>query len=503
MAEKRTLEEILAENPQVGPLGATQPRSIDEILAEGEQRRANIDAGLTPAGLTQEEQAGGKQFFGNTLPRLVASGGAAMAVPASAGPILLPSLAAGAGDLAMQTILRIGGGPQIKPGESAEVIGGSFLTGGVLMGIIRAGGIIGGIPKEFQRRAGTSLNPFSKGEGFRLTIKSPPQEAELDLGRRIMDATRKVNDKLTAGREKKMALIRVADAQGVRIPLGRIIRTLRDELIPNAVESSAKLFNKKIIKFANDLEKIGFKTPSQMDTFINKELSEKIFSKTSGQILENRIAQAFMRARRVARDSLIDDVSPDIANLNAEIWEEMNLKEAGASLFGEGRFTPKGIFIPEKIGKEFAIENQIRSIFMAGNEAKQQYLKRIGELAGVDLHGEALRLSTKRSFNVDDRMAAGTLNRVFVLSGRPQIFKAVAKAFAPFQRLGAPAGAALEVTTDIPGGPPTRGAGKVLKFGTTVIIRPIKGRLRRQTQEEQDVDAVGELLLNLPVKKSK
>ncbi|KKK85492.1 hypothetical protein LCGC14_2772750, partial [marine sediment metagenome] len=363
MAEKRTLEEILAENPQVGPLGATQPRSIDEILAEGEQRRANIDAGLTPAGLTQEEQAGGKQFFGNTLPRLVASGGAAMAVPASAGPILLPSLAAGAGDLAMQTILRIGGGPQIKPGESAEVIGGSFLTGGVLMGIIRAGGIIGGIPKEFQRRAGTSLNPFSKGEGFRLTIKSPPQEAELDLGRRIMDATRKVNDKLTAGREKKMALIRVADAQGVRIPLGRIIRTLRDELIPNAVESSAKLFNKKIIKFANDLEKIGFKTPSQMDTFINKELSEKIFSKTSGQILENRIAQAFMRARRVARDSLIDDVSPDIANLNAEIWEEMNLKEAGASLFGEGRFTPKGIFIPEKIGKEFAIENQIRSIF--------------------------------------------------------------------------------------------------------------------------------------------
>ncbi|KKK92231.1 hypothetical protein LCGC14_2705010, partial [marine sediment metagenome] len=28
-----------------------------------------------------------------------------------------------------------------------------------------------------------SLNPISKGEGFRLTIKSPPQEAELDLGR--------------------------------------------------------------------------------------------------------------------------------------------------------------------------------------------------------------------------------------------------------------------------------------------------------------------------------
>ena len=96
----------------------SQAQSVEDLLGtEMAQRAENVRLGLTPGGLTGEEQASGREFFTSTLPR---AGVATLGGLAGGGPITSAAGSALA-DLLFQGIREFSGGRETKPIESLGV----------------------------------------------------------------------------------------------------------------------------------------------------------------------------------------------------------------------------------------------------------------------------------------------------------------------------------------------------------------------------------------------
>jgi hypothetical protein len=411
----------------------------NQALAE-----ARLPGGGPP--VTPEEQAEGKEFFTRTLPRAAAVTAGGLA----AGPGLIAGAAGAAGgDILYQAGRKLITGEPIEPAESARVGGEALLGGGIMKGIVRSAGAVGGVAREFIDYAGRTLRPFKKGEGFRLTFGRPAQEAELELGRKIQGAVEAMSKQVSEGRIAKEALIKRATAGGARVDVKPVVDKLREFVIPNATEASAVNFNKRLVTFADRLERRvrmsgpsrtqfqptgaprGTLSPEEFDVLMTRELSPAAFTGTGKPSL-NRFSSAIRAARNTAKETL-ETAIPEVRAANQAAFAELTIREQADAVFGPGKLS---------------LESRLRNLFKPGHEAEQQLLDKIGKQADIPLLEDAKKLATKRAFTRDDRVTAGVLNRVFLLTGTPQIARGIAKVGAPLQPFIGPltggAGAALE-----------------------------------------------------------
>src|SRR6185503_16963931 len=115
----------------------------EDFLEPGEfqSRQENIAKGLTPGGLTPQQQAEGRQFYTETLPRTAVATGASIAsAPFTGGMSLLPAVATeggfvAGGDVAYQALRKLFDPTRdINLRESAEMGASAGIGSGMTRG---------------------------------------------------------------------------------------------------------------------------------------------------------------------------------------------------------------------------------------------------------------------------------------------------------------------------------------------------------------------------------
>lgn len=397
-----------------------------------DQNRALTEARLPGGGqpVTPQEQAEGKEFFTRTVPRTALAVGAGLAAtPFTAGMSMLPAagiqgLATGLGDLAGQKLsVMMGGQEKVEPRESYR-IAKRATAGGIGIGLIaRAGGEFVGIARDLIRRAGGKV----PGAGFGLTTAAPAREAEHQLGQKVQDALKNIENSVTSGRQAKQAILADADAAGVKVPVQGIVNTLLSKVIPKASERSARQFNSAITDFATRLAQRGDMTPQEFDRFVIDELDSKIFKAGGAGPRDTRIAEALGVVRDNARETLITTLEraghSGVREANDAAEMALRFRESADQVFGPGKLS---------------LENRLRNLFQPGHTAEQELLKQIGDEAGIDLLDEARKLATRRAFTSDPRISSGQTMGVLRQVLFAPIARFAARLTAPLQPIVGP-----------------------------------------------------------------
>lgn len=411
----------------------------------------NVPRATSPP-VTPQEQAEGKQFFTETLPRSVATGGAALLAAPFTGGMSVPLAmateggAVGGADLLFQGAKHlVEPSYEIRPKESLRAgIGQAAATGAVRTGF-EVLSRFAGVAPQFTRyfRDPRRLARFNR------TMMEPAKGAEFDLGEKIKQAVDEYSAKAIPERAKKVALMKQAEKQGIKIGGQNIIDAIEDAKLETPKTAVGKSLNDALAKLqdsfvkqtkiaanpyagqqpgmptagtpARVIRKVQDLTPSEVDEFLTKELDNRIY-KASGEPKDAALAEALANVRPKIKEALLSRLPPEARELTDKIFEELSKREVAQKAIK-----------PELD----SLETSVRNLFKPGNEGERRAIKYVGDKLGIDLEGAAFKLAQQRSFSPDQRSAAKGLDAILELI-RGGVARPLAKVAAPLQSAFAP-----------------------------------------------------------------
>jgi hypothetical protein len=354
----------------------------------------------------------------------------------------------GLGDVAGQAANQALEGQPIRPDlvRAGKTGVGGAAVGSALRGMVQLGGALGHVPEAAIQGA---AEPVKVG---RVTLPLPNLKRigragphtvgqikagaspEADLVRRAAEASRKLESTITKQRLEKVAIIKQADAAGVRIPVSPIQDALREHIVndPGAVTREARTLNARIQDTIDSLGKVSSQTggtlsPGQVDALIRKQLRPRVYT-SSGQPSHSMYAEPIASAESSATKLLNDALPGDIAAKNAEISRQLTEAEHAAKMFGYA----------DKAG----VSARIAEAFQPNNETSARALNVLAQ-HDPKLVDDAFDLYVRRKMAGDIRVPEmqGQAGFYGTFIGKP--VELATRAAAPFQRLagGAAAGA--------------------------------------------------------------
>jgi len=380
-------------------------------------------------------------------------GGAALATAPFTAPMsLLPAAAlegavAGGADLGFQSLRHLNQPEyEVKPKESLKV----GLTQAVGTGAVRTAFDVlsrfAGVAPQFSRY----FRDPRRVARFNRTMMEPKVGAEFELGEKVKEAVDDYSSRAIPERAEKVALMKQAEKQGVKISGQTVIDAIEAAKLQTPKTEVGKSLNNALTKLQDSFksqtkiaanpyagQKPGMPTagtpakvirqvrpdltPSEVDEFLTKELDNRIY-KASGEPKDAALAEALANVRPQIKEALLSKLPAEARELTDKIFAELSKRE-----------------VAEKAIKPEldSLETSIRNLFKPGNEGERRAIKYVGEKMGVDLEGEAFKLAQQRAFSPDQRMAAKGLDAILELI-RGAVARPAAKLTAPLQSLIAP-----------------------------------------------------------------
>jgi len=347
-----------------------------------------------------------------------------------------------AGDIAG----RFAAGVKQEPIESLKVGGGGAAIGTLLRGATQFGGYIGNLPEQTTLAA---AEPLKAGRvplplpNLKRVMRAGPHtiqqvkagvSPESQLVERASEAARKLEQTITKQRLEKVAIIRQADASGVRIPVAPVQDALREHLItdPGTITREARIVNMRIQDTISSLDRVsaqsgGTLSPGQVDKVIRQQLRPRIYT-GSGQPSHSMYAGPIASAEESATKLLTDALPGDIAAKNAAISEQLTAAENAVKLFGD----------PDKAG----VASRLSTAFNKNNETSARALNTLAK-HDPKLVDDTYDLYVRRQFSGDIREppAGGQSGAFGTMVRKP--FELGTRAIAPFQRFAGGTSAGL------------------------------------------------------------
>lgn len=291
--------------------------------------------------------------------------------------------------------------------ETAQLGAASTILGGggrILTHVLGAGG---GIPRMAVQEAGvptaglpsyqkTGLLPGSSPGPRSLNQLMAGESAEAGLADRVRAAADKVGDKITPERLKKVAILKQADASGIKVDPMPVLDKMAEHQVNNAFMPDAVAFNEQTNKAMDNFMGVvskngGSLTPSQMDEIIRTQLDEKGYT-ASGDPTTTRVGAAVRDAKSAATKRLNEALPPGVSKLNQQISAKLDAADEAIRLFGSDR---PGVI------------NRLRNLFNPGNEDNIKALAFLAKESGdTNLVKDVLKATTKREFTPDIRVPA-------------------------------------------------------------------------------------------------
>jgi hypothetical protein len=378
---------------------------------------------------------------------LLVGGAGMLAAPATTSMRLLPAMAVegaavGAADLGLQGLRHlIDPEYEVKPKESARAaLGQAAGTGAVRTGF----DILSKWAKVAPDLSRWFRDPrrFAR---FNRTMIEPAKGAEFELGEQIKAAVDEYSAKVIPERAQKVALLKQAEQQGVKIHGQDIVDAIESAKLETPKTKVGKDLNDALTKLQDSFtrktriaanpyagQQPGMPTtgtparvikkvrpdltPSEVDEFLTKELDNRIY-KASGEPKDAALAEALANIRPKIKEALLSRLPAEARDLTDKIFAEMNKREVAQKAIK-----------PELD----SLETSVRNLFKQGNEGERRAIKYVGDKLGVDLEGAAFKLAQQRAFTPDQRSAATGVDALIELI-RGAFARPLAKIAVPLQ----------------------------------------------------------------------
>jgi len=391
MPEPKSLEDLLA------PTGSVE--SIEDLLAEKELEEKNVALGLTPGGLTSQEQEAGREFYTGTVPRF-----ATTAVGGYLGNLPGAMAGAAAGEL-------LTGRGKERALESAVITGAAGKAGNLA---VRGLGYLGGVLQK-------AITPVLKSGPIRTikAIKKPPGAAEEKAALSALKATRRFTS-MEGGKfpemqraeaalqelDKKLASMRAHPSKKIVTgELDRMIAARTPAANPEELAANAKL--ERFKKFVPE-----FKNATELHDWLRRirgPIREQLGKEGAPLHADDlKDLQAFVRKYR---DRLLGGekaAGPQaFAKASRQIEAARNLQDIIVD--SEGNMRP-------------GAEGAWRRVLNDKNHTVRRAMETFDELTGENITRQADTLAMRRLWNPED---AG--NAVFILSIIARALRLVAR----------------------------------------------------------------------------
>lgn len=354
---------------------------------------------------------------------------------------------AGGADLGFQALRHLNQPEyKIKPKESLRAAEGQAIGTGVVRGAFDVLSRFAGVAPQYTRYF-RDARRFGR---FNRTMMEPKIGAEFDLGEQIKGAVDDYTSRAIPERAEKVALLKQAEKQGVKINGQAVIDAIESAKLETPKTQVGKSLNDALSKLQESFTKqtkiaanpyAGQQpgmpttgtparvirqvrrdlTPSEVDEFLTKELDNRIY-KASGEPKDAALAEALANVRPQIKEALLSRLPQEARQLTDKIFEELSKREVAQKAIK-----------PELD----SLETSVRNLFKPGNEGERRAIKYVGEKMGIDLEGAAFKLAQQRSFSPDQRLAAKGLDAILELI-RGGVARPLAKATAPLQSLITP-----------------------------------------------------------------